>query len=207
MTRPVLVLATGNAGKVRELTQLLAAQSIELRDLRQFPALPPVEETGDTYRINAAAKAHATARFTGLAALADDSGLEVDALGGAPGVYSARFAGPQQDDRRNIALLLDRLRDVPADRRQARFSCVIVVARPDGRELVSAGHCDGVITLAPQGTGGFGYDPVFYHPGAGHTFAELSDDTKNRLSHRADACARLRSELPGFLADGAAADC
>ncbi len=194
-----LLIATRNAGKYREFRALLADLPIQLSDLRAFPAAPDVEETGDSYLANARAKAVQLARFTGLPTLADDSGLEVDALGGAPGVRSARFAGANPASGRNIALLLGRLRGVPQERRRARFRCVIVVAQPDGRELVGEGTCEGFITTEPHGTRGFGYDPVFYYPPLKSTFAELAETEKNRISHRARAWAQIRAQLPSFL--------
>ena len=205
MMRPALVLATRNAGKCRELGGLLAGVPIDLRDLRDFRSAPEVAEDGDTYLANARTKAHAAARHTRLAALADDSGLEVDALAGEPGVRSARFAGVHASDDQNVALLLDRLRGVPAEERTARFRCVIVVARPDGRELVGEGSCTGVITAERRGEQGFGYDPVFLDPASGYTFAEMSEEEKARLSHRTRACAALLSRLVPFLAEPAAA--
>lgn len=203
MTHTLLV-ATRNAGKFREFRALLADLPIQLFDLRAFPAAPDVEETGDSYLVNARAKAVALARFIGLPTLADDSGLEVAALGGAPGVQSARFAGPEQASDRNIALLLERLRGVPQERRGARFRCVVVVAQPDGRELVGEGTCEGFITTEPHGMGGFGYDPVFYYPPLKSTFAELAEEEKNRISHRARACAQIRAGLLFFLGQSGA---
>ena len=201
MSRPVVVLATRNPGKCRELSELLARLPIELRDLRAFPSMPPVREDGDTYLANARVKARAAARHTRLPALADDSGLEVDALGGAPGVRSARFAAEDADDERNTALLLERLREVPEAARGACFRCVIVVARPDGRELVGEGSCRGSIANLPRGDRGFGYDPVFIHPPSGYTFAEMADEEKSRLSHRTRACAALLGRIVPFLTE------
>jgi XTP/dITP diphosphohydrolase len=201
-----LVVATTNAGKVRELRALLGDLGIELRSLADHPGAPAGAETAETYLDNARIKAHALAAHTGLAALADDSGLEVDALGGAPGVRSARFAADAnlapsgEPDRDNVALLLDRLRGVPEERRGARFRCAIVVATVDGRELAAEGTCEGVIALAPRGTRGFGYDPVFVYPPLGRTFAELSADEKQRVSHRVRAVEVLRPTLLPFLA-------
>jgi XTP/dITP diphosphohydrolase len=189
--RPVVVIATRNRGKVREIAALLAHAPIELRALDAFPGAPTVEETGATYYDNAALKAHALARFTQLPALADDSGLEVDALGAAPGIRSARFAGDHAADSDNIALLLDRLRGVPPSQRTARFRAVIVVAHPDGREISAEGTCEGLIAEHPCGIDGFGYDPVFYYPPLARTFAEIDAQTKNRISHRTQALRRI----------------
>lgn len=200
----ILVAATGNAGKLRELRALLADPAITWRSLADYPELPPIVEDGDTFLANARRKAHAVARHTGLAALADDSGLVVDALGGLPGVRSARFAadaGASAGDAANVALLLDRLREVAPERRAAHFHCCIVVARPDGRDLVAEGRCDGAIAAAPRGSGGFGYDPVFLF--GARTFAEMDAAEKDRVSHRAHAVATLRPRLRAFLRAGA----
>lgn len=196
----ILVAATGNAGKLRELEALLADPAIAWRSLADYPELPPVVEDGDTFLANARRKAHAVARHTGLTALADDSGLLVDALGGLPGVRSARFAadaGGGSGDAANVALLLERLRDVPPERRSAHFQCCIVVAHPNGRELTAEGRCDGAIASAPRGSDGFGYDPVFLF--GARTFAEMGAAEKDRVSHRAQAIAALRPRLRDFL--------
>jgi XTP/dITP diphosphohydrolase len=202
----ILVIATANAGKLREYCSLLGDLDLELRSLADLPGAPTVAENGTTYLANARAKAHALAAHAGLPALADDSGLEVDALGGSPGVRSARFAadamhrdGPA-DARANVALLLGRMRKTPNGHRTARFRCVIVVARPDGRELTGEGTCEGLIAQEPRGSGGFGYDPVFIDPACGRTFGELSAADKDRLSHRAGAVERIRPALLAFLA-------
>jgi len=197
--RSVLVIATRNPGKLREYAALFADSPVVLRDLAGFPAAPEVAEDHTTYLGNARDKALSLARFTGLPALADDSGLEVDALDGEPGVRSARYAGNGATDHDNVALLLERLRGVPVERRQARFRCVIVVAQPSGALLTSEGTCEGWITTEPRGCAGFGYDPVFYFPPAGRTFAEMEPDEKNRVSHRASACERLAPLLSAFL--------
>jgi len=199
MTRPVLLVATRNRGKVREFGELLAGSGMDLRGLADVAGAPRVVEDGATYLENARAKALAAARFAGLPALADDSGLEVDALEGAPGVRSARFAGPAATDTDNVALLLRRLAGVPAARRTARFRCVIVVARADGRTLHAEGTCEGTIAEGARGMDGFGYDPVFYYPPAGRTFAELPASEKNRVSHRARACEVILAQLGPFL--------
>jgi XTP/dITP diphosphohydrolase len=198
----ILVAATGNAGKLVELRALLDGLDLKLRSLADIAGVATVEEGGDSFLANARLKAHAVAAHAGLPALADDSGLEVDALGGAPGVRSARFAldsGAGAGDAANVALLLVRLRDVPPPQRTARFRCVIVVARPDGSELVADGACAGLIAAAPRGNAGFGYDPVFLYPPLGRTFAELASVEKDRVSHRAAAVAALRPQLIEFL--------
>ena len=199
-----LVVATHNAGKLREYRALLSDLALELRSLADYPDPPDIEEIGETYLANARAKAHALAAYCQLAALADDSGLEVDALNGQPGVRSARFAtdaGLPGGDRSNVALLLDRLSGVPDQLRTARFRCVIVVARPDGRELVAEDTCEGRIIHAPRGSGGFGFDPVFLYPPLQRTFAELVAAEKDRVSHRARAVRRLAPSLCAFLSE------
>ncbi len=196
---PTLLIATTNAGKMREFADLLRELPIRLRSLTNFPGVPEVSEDGTTYAANAAHKAVTLARWSRCAALADDSGLEVDALGGEPGVHSARYAGPGQDSAANIAKLLAALRGVPLAERAARFRCVIVVARPDGTTLIGEGACEGVIVDAPRGCGGFGYDPVFFYSPLGQTFAEIAPVVKNQLSHRARACDHIRPRLLEFL--------
>jgi len=192
-----VVLATLNPGKVRELAHLLGDLPIELVGLADIrgASLPP--ETGASYAENALIKARAARRLTGHAALGDDSGLEVDALGGAPGLHSARFGGPGLDDRGRTGLLLERLRAVPAGRRTARFRCVIALVDESGGERTVEGLAEGEIAPAPRGTGGFGYDPVFFFPPLGRTFAELTDREKERVSHRALAARAARSLLTG----------
>jgi XTP/dITP diphosphohydrolase len=190
-----VVLATGNAGKVRELQALLGANWVVLPQTEC--GVVPVEETGTTFVENALLKARHAARVSGLPAIADDSGLEVDALGGAPGVRSARFAGPGASDGDNVTLLLARLADVPLASRTARFRCAMVyVSGPDDPQpLVGEGAWEGRVTAAPRGTGGFGYDPVFEDPTVGCTAAELPAAEKNQRSHRAKAWAALSSQL------------
>lgn len=195
-----LVLATRNAGKIRELRQLLAGLDLELLDLRDFPAVRELPEPHHTYAENASAKARTVARATGLPALADDSGLEVDALNGRPGVESARFAGPDATDRDNVERLLRELEGVAPPKRTARFRCVLAVAFPDGFTAVVEGSCRGCITERPRGRGGFGYDPVFVPARSSRTFAELRPEEKLRYSHRTAAALALRPRLPGLLA-------
>jgi XTP/dITP diphosphohydrolase len=192
-----LVLATFNAGKFRELSALLAAPGRRLRPLAEFAGATEPHETGATLLENARLKADAAVRLTGLPAIADDTALEVEALGGAPGVRSARFAGEHASDAENVALLLERLREVPAGRRGARFRTLCVARFPDGRERVGEGVLEGTIALAPRGRGGFGYDPVFEVAGTGRTLAELDADAKNAISHRARAARALAGMLPG----------
>ena len=178
---------------------LLDRMPVTLQSLIDLPGAPAVPEDGSTYLENARAKAVAVARWSGRTALADDSGLEVDALGGAPGIHSARYAGAAQDSGANLDKLLQALAGVPEPERTARFRCVLVAAQPDGQTLVAEGACEGRITDHPRGSGGFGYDPVFLYPPAGRTFAELPAAIKNQVSHRARACAQLRERLMDFM--------
>ena len=191
-----LVLATFNRGKARELAALLAAPGRRLRALHEFPGASEPAERGATLLENARLKAEAAMLFTGLPAIADDTGLEVDALGGAPGLRSARFAGEGACDARNVALLLERLKAVPVGRRTARFRTVCVARFPDGAEHVGEGVLEGRITGSPRGAGGFGYDPVFEVAELDRTLAELDEVTKNAISHRARAAQALARELP-----------
>ncbi len=189
-----MVLASANPKKVVELREILG----DLFDLVPRPVeVPEVVEDADTFVGNARLKAAALVAATGLAALADDSGLEVDALGGAPGVHSARYAGESATDADNVALLLAELStQSDLEQRRARFRCVIVVQRPDGTEVVGEGSVDGHIAAAPRGEGGFGYDPVFVpDAGGGRTFAEMGKAAKHAISHRGQALAALQAQL------------
>jgi XTP/dITP diphosphohydrolase len=196
-----LVFATRNRGKLVELRELLPG--IEVRSLDDIH-VPDVVEDADTFAGNAAKKAREVSEATGLPALADDSGLEVDALGGAPGVYSARYAGEGHDDAANNAKLLAALAGVPAEKRTARFRSVLALADvtgPLGNEVITAdGTCEGTILDAARGTGGFGYDPLFYAPELGMTFAEAGVGAKNDLSHRARAMKAMKPRLLEYLA-------
>lgn len=189
---PTVAIATGNPGKVREIRALLADVAVTLRPFSGDLAFP---EEGDAYEPNAVAKARTLAEAWGVPALADDSGLEVAALDGAPGPLSARFGGPGLDDAGRVDHLLEALRDVPRQRRVARFVCVAALAHPDGRVVARRGECEGRILSAPRGVGGFGYDPVFWVPERGAAMAELPASEKNRISHRARAFQGLRPEL------------
>ena len=193
--RPVLVLATGNPGKVRELRDLLAGIPFEIRTLANYSPFEMPEETGTTYEANALIKARAVAAHTGALALGDDSGIEVAALDGAPGVRSARFGGPGLDDRGRREHLLRLIEAVPGDRRAARFVCVIALVAPDGGETLVEGTCEGRITHEARGAGGFGYDPVFFYPPLAGTFGELTDEQKRTVSHRGRAAAAARTAL------------
>jgi XTP/dITP diphosphohydrolase len=198
-----VVLATRNRGKLREIAPLLEGLGLELATIDELAPSAELREDADTFEENALAKARQAAAATGLPAIADDSGLEVDALGGAPGVFSARYAGPGADDGRNNAKLLGALRDVPPEGRRARYRCVAAFVDPArGMELARAGACEGEILTAPRGDGGFGYDPLFLVPRLGRTMAELPLDEKNGLSHRAAAFRALAAALraPGVTA-------
>ena len=193
--KQTLLLATRNQGKVAELKALLSGTGIDVVDLSSYPGVEPGEENGSTFDENACAKARAAAEATGLWALADDSGLEVDALGGMPGVRSARFADPRATDEANNRLLVRRLEGVPEAERTARFVSAVAICSPAGECVVREGTCDGVIGLAPRGAGGFGYDPLFYVRGEGMTFAELPPVRKNQISHRALALMAIKPEI------------
>lgn len=183
-----LLLATGNAGKTAELRKLLSGIDVELIDLSAFPSVESVPEIGTTFRENAEIKASGYAKATGMYAVADDSGLEVFALGGEPGVYSARYGGPGLDDRGRTDILLENIRDIKENERSARFASAISLADPDGNILFTGeGHCSGSIIEKPAGNNGFGYDPVFVPLGYNETFGELSDDIKHKISHRSRA--------------------
>ncbi|OAG27643.1 XTP/dITP diphosphatase [Thermodesulfatator autotrophicus] len=199
MPKKILVLATRNPGKVKEIKAYLEDLPVEVKSLADFPGTPEVEETGKTFFENAFKKAKEIAEATGHLALADDSGLEVDALGGAPGVYSARYAGTHGDDQKNIEKLLQELEGVPLDKRTARFKCVMVVYHPSGKWFSAEGVWEGLISLEPRGEKGFGYDPIFLIPELGKTAAELPIEEKNKLSHRGKALAEVKAKLPSFL--------
>lgn len=191
-----LVLATANLHKATEIRSILAAAGVEVDLLPRPGDVPDVVEDAPTLEGNARLKGEALAAATGLPALADDTGLEVDALDGAPGVYSARYAGEEQDAAANVAKLLGALEGVPAEARTARFRTVALVRWPDGRELSAVGTVEGVIADAPRGGGGFGYDPVFVaHDGGGLTFAEMGAAEKDGISHRGRALRALAASL------------
>lgn len=190
---PMIVIATNNKNKLVEFKNLLKETSIEVKSLADFGPIPEAVEDGSTFDENAYKKAHHTARILGIPAIADDSGLCVDALGGAPGVYSARYAGENATDSENCKKLLEEL-EGKSDRK-AHFSCVLSIAVPSGPALTYEAHCDGIILNEPRGTSGFGYDPLFYFEELGKTFAELSMDEKNRVSHRGKALAEVKKEM------------
>lgn len=200
MTRatPILI-ATKNRGKLREVQNILAGLPVVWATLDQFPDLPDAVEDADTFEGNAKRKAMHYARLTGLWTLADDSGLEVNALGGAPGVYSARYAGRQGDDAANNAKLIAQLAGVPAQQRTARFRCAIALAGPEGILATASGTFEGQIVDGPRGTNGFGYDPHFFVPELGMTAAQLTPEQKNRISHRARALTAIQPDIKRLL--------
>jgi XTP/dITP diphosphohydrolase len=189
MTR--LLVATANPGKIKEFAAALDPAGIEVVGLESLQDRTEVEETGSTFEANARLKAEGYSLRTDLPVMADDSGLEVDALNGEPGVISARYGGPDLDDFGRCRLVLEKIAGVPADRRTARFRCVLAVARAGKTLAVYEGSVEGRILEAPRGENGFGYDPVFFHEGSGHTFAEIDQAEKERLSHRGQAVRKL----------------
>ncbi len=190
--KQIIVLATTNKGKTREIQELLKDSSIEIRNLTDFGPIPEVVEDGQTFDDNAYKKAAFTARVLGYPAMADDSGLCVDALDGAPGVFSARYAGNNASDADNVQKLLENMKD--AQNRSAAFKCVISIAVPTGAALTYEGECRGVLTTEPAGTNGFGYDPLFYYPELDKTFAQLSIAEKGAVSHRGKALQQIKEE-------------
>ncbi len=198
----LLLIATHNPGKRRELTALLSDLPVKLVDLLDVGISEAIVEPYERLEDNARWKARRYAERTGLWTLADDSGLEIDALGGAPGVHSARFAGPDADDPARIRKVLELMAGVPWPQRTARFRCVIALARPGEPPVLVEGRLEGYIAFEPHGTHGFGYDPIFYIPELGKTMAELPPVMKNRISHRARAAWKAREILRQWLAEG-----
>jgi XTP/dITP diphosphohydrolase len=193
---PKLLIATHNSGKMREYHQLLRDAPFELVSLDDLGITEEVEETGDTFEENARLKALAYARLSGMLTLSDDSGLEVDALNGEPGIRSARYGGDANaTDQDRVRMLLSNLEGVPWEKRTARFRCVIVISRPKGDDASVVGSVAGMIQYRPEGNEGFGYDPVFYLPSYGQTMAQLSLEEKNRISHRSDAARKAVTAL------------
>jgi len=190
-----VVIASTNPGKIAEVRQIMASLPLVLLTSDDVGGWPEIEETGDTYLANALLKARAVAAVTGKAALADDSGIEVDALDGAPGVRSARFSGEQASDEDNNAKLIESLDGVPSERRGARYRCVAVLVTPDGEEIAGIGSCEGRIGTEARGTGGFGYDPWFLPEGYSRTMAELTAEEKHAISHRGKALRGLADKL------------
>ena len=187
-----IILATGNLHKVEEITALLEGLPFIVTSLEEYPQVVMPEEDRDTFTGNAAKKAEAVSRVTGEIALADDSGLEVEALNGRPGVLSARYAGENGNDEANNKLLLSELKDIPPEKRRAKFTCATAVAVPGDQTYIVEESCSGLITTGLRGGGGFGYDPLFYFEPAGLTFAEMPAEEKNKISHRGKALRRMR---------------
>jgi XTP/dITP diphosphohydrolase len=198
MSGKTLVLATRNKGKISELRELLSEFDINIKGLDEFDPIPEVEEDGLTFEENAFKKAFFTAKALGVPALADDSGLVVNALGGAPGVMSARYSGENATDEKNIIKLLSDMNGKTD--RSASFQCAVVIALPTGQSLVFRGECQGVIVPEPAGDDGFGYDPVFFYPPLKRTFAQIPMEEKNRISHRGTAITRLKEDFDMVLA-------
>lgn len=194
-----LVLATRNEGKVREFREIMKELPFKILSLRDFPDFPEINEDGSTFEENALKKARALSSFTNDIAIADDSGLSVDALNGSPGVFSARYAGVGATDTENNLKLLDALKEIPLKDRGASFKCAVAVVAPDGFEEVVIGECRGRIGFEMRGEEGFGYDPLFIPDGFDKTFAELGIETKNKISHRYKAIAAIKPVLKNFL--------
>jgi len=192
-----LVIATTNPGKADEIRDMLKGFPVNVKSLADFGPIPPVEEDGETFDDNAYKKASFVSKILGLPALADDSGLLVDALGGAPGVFSARYAGEDATDEQRCAKLLNEMEG--QSNRKAAFECVISIAIPPGPALTYEARCEGLIAEAPAGDGGFGYDPIFYFPGLDKTFAQLTREEKSRVSHRGKALKELQQEFDKVL--------
>lgn len=197
-----IVVASGNAHKVKEISEMLAIDGLELVSMRDMGFSQDIEENGSTFAENALIKARAVCGALGLPAIADDSGLCVDCLSGAPGIYSARYAsadGENANDAANVEKLLGNLRGVPENERTARFVCAMALVLPDGTEKTVTGVCEGVITREVRGKGGFGYDPVFYYVPYCKTFGEATEEEKNAVSHRHNAVSLLKEELLKLL--------
>ncbi len=201
-TKLQVLVASANRGKVSEYNALLEGLEIELLSVRDAGISGEVEETGSTYEENARLKAETCVERSGLLTLADDSGLEVDVLYGEPGVRSARYAGEGATDAERVAYLLRKLEGIPAEKRTARFVCVIAIATPTGEVTFCRGECHGQIVIEPRGELGFGYDPAFFVPELDATMAELPPEIKNRISHRGRAAALARDVLQGFIDEG-----
>jgi len=197
-----LVIATSNQHKLKELKALLQDFPLTILSLNDFPDIPAVVEDGKSFYENARKKAVTVARHTDKITVADDSGIQVDALDGKPGVYSARFAGADATDEANNSKLLEELKDVPPDKRGACFTCVLVIAQPDGDTAFVEGECRGSIIYESRGDYGFGYDPLFLVPEYNKTFSEITPEEKNKVSHRARALRKLLTILPGYLEGG-----
>lgn len=196
-----IIVATRNAGKVNEFKEMLGRLGYDVESLLDYETAPETDETGSTFEENAELKSREAAAYFGHAVLSDDSGLEVDALDGAPGVYSARFAGEDKSDEANNTLLLEKLADVPTEKRTARFVCALSLAKPSGETLTVRGTMEGMIGLERKGTNGFGYDPLFIIPSLNQTAAELTKSEKASISHRGQALRKLELALTTFLGE------
>jgi XTP/dITP diphosphohydrolase len=194
-----VVIATRNEGKLREIKDILVPWSLKILSLKDFPGIPEIIEDGSTFAQNAAKKAREVARQTGRVAIADDSGLVVEALQGRPGVFSSRYGGEKATDEERFQKLLAEMTGIPEGKRQAAFVCTIALATPQGQVELLEGRCRGQIAFAPRGKHGFGYDPIFFLPELGKTMAELDPELKNRISHRARALEKLKELLPTIL--------
>ncbi|WP_203361568.1 XTP/dITP diphosphatase [Bacillus sp. REN10] len=194
-----VIIATKNKGKAKEFAEMFASFGLDVETLLDHPEFADIEETGETFEENAILKAEAICKLTGRLVIADDSGLIIDALDGRPGVYSARYAGEEKSDEANIQKVLDELRDIPNEKRTARFYCALAIAMPGKETTTVAGTCEGRMTKEKQGTNGFGYDPIFYVERFGATMADLAPETKNSISHRGQALKKLREQLPALL--------
>ncbi|MDF2607685.1 MAG: XTP/dITP diphosphatase [Bacillales bacterium] len=190
-----ILIATKNIGKINEFKSMFEILGHNIKSLFDFPDIPDIEETGTTFEENAIIKARELSKITGKIVISDDSGLEVDALNGEPGVYSARYAGNFKNDEDNISLVLEKLIDVPTEKRTARFVCVIAVAFPSGNIETFKGICEGIITTEKKGSEGFGYDPIMYIPKLDRTMAELTKEEKNQISHRGNALRKMLDKM------------
>jgi len=199
MTPERLLVASGNAKKLKELQEILADLPIEMMSLKDFPDVGEVVEDGETFRENASKKALGFAKQTGCLTLADDSGITVDHLKGEPGIYSARYAGPERDDQKNCDKLLAALKGVPQEKRGAQFRCAIALATPEKVVAICEEHVAGRITETMSGSGGFGYDPLFFYPEFGTTFAEVPAQKKHTISHRGKALVNMKGLLAAYL--------
>ena len=199
MKNKTIIIATSNEGKAKEFEQLFASFGYFIKTLNDFPEIGDVPETGTTFSENALQKATEISKKLATIVLADDSGLDVDALDGRPGVYSARFAGEHGNDQKNNEKLLNELKEVPKEDRKANFHCSLVLVGPNKEPLFVEGNVDGFILFEPKGTNGFGYDPLFYVPELDKSMGELTSEEKNKMSHRAKAIEQLKEHLPQWL--------
>ncbi|KAF0823373.1 XTP/dITP diphosphatase [Cytobacillus firmus] len=195
-----VIIATKNAGKAREFERMFKPLGYEVKTLLDYPDFQDVEETGSTFEENAILKAEAVSKALGRMVIADDSGLIIDALGGKPGIYSARYAGEEKNDQKNMDKVLDELESIPDHKRQARFYCALAIASPGKTTATVAGTCEGHILKEKRGTYGFGYDPIFFAEEKNKAMAELMPEEKSQISHRANALQKLEELLPSFVA-------